>query len=60
MQEENRSVGEKPAEAGLDWKPNGHTAPGLGIEPRLSGLQHRGSTITLPASPKHGQNQKSS
>ena len=25
--------GEKPAEASLDWKPNGHTAPGPGIEP---------------------------
>ena len=47
---------EKPAEAGLDWKPNGHTAPGPGIEPGLSGPQHGGSTATLPASPsmKHG------
>ncbi len=31
--------GEKPAEASLDWKPNGHTAPGPGIEPGLSGPQ---------------------
>ena len=23
----------KPAEASMDWKPNAHTAPGLGIEP---------------------------
>ncbi len=43
--------GEKPAEASLDWKPNGHTVPGLGIEPRLSGPQRGGSTVTLPASP---------
>ena len=43
---------EKPAEASLDWKPNGHTAPGPRIERGLSGPQHRGSTITLPASPR--------
>ncbi len=51
MQEENRSTRGKPAEASLDWKPNGHTMPGLGIEPGLSGPQHRGSTAPLPASP---------
>ncbi len=33
---------EKPAEASLDWKPNGHTAQGPGIEPRLSDTQHGG------------------
>ncbi len=38
-------------EASLDWKPNGHTVPGPGIEPELSGPQHGGSTTTLPASP---------
>ncbi len=43
--------GEKPAEASLDWKPNGHTTPGLGIEPGLSGPRRGGSTATLPASP---------
>ena len=43
MQEENRSTQrKKPAEASLDWKPNGHTALGPGIEPGLSGPQHRG------------------
>ena len=45
--------GEKPAEASLDWKSNGHTAPGLGIEPGLSGPQRRGSTATLPANSSH-------
>ncbi len=44
--------GEKPAEASLDWKPNGHTAPEPGIEPGVSGPQRGGSTVTLPASPK--------
>ncbi len=39
--------GEKPVEASLDWKPNGHTAPRLGIEPGLSGPQREGSTTTL-------------
>ncbi len=29
--------GEKPAEASMDWKPNGHTAQGPGIKPGLSG-----------------------
>ncbi len=43
--------GEKPAEASLDWKPSGHTAPGPGIEPGLSGPQRGGSNATLPASP---------
>ena len=33
MQEGNRSTQRKPAEASMDWKPNAHTAPGLGIEP---------------------------
>ena len=28
---------DKPAEASLDWKANGHTAPGPGVEPGLSG-----------------------
>ncbi len=51
MQEENWSTQEKPAEASLDWKPNGHTAPGPGIEPGLCGPQRGGSTATLPASP---------
>ena len=32
---------EKPAEASLVWKPNGHT-PGPGIEPGLSGPQCEG------------------
>ena len=49
MQEENRSAGRKPAEASLDWKPNGHTALGPGIEPGLSGPQRPVSTVTLPA-----------
>ena len=35
----------------MDWKPNGHKAQGLGIEPGLSGPQRRGSTATLTASP---------
>ncbi len=43
--------GEKPAKASLDWKTNGHTAPGPGMEPGLSGPQRGGSTVTLPASP---------
>ena len=43
--------GENSAEASLDWKPNGHTAPGPGIEPGLSGPQRGGSNTTLPASP---------
>ncbi len=43
---------EKPAEASVDWKPNGHAAPGLGIEPGLSGSQRQESTTTLPASPR--------
>ena len=30
---ENRRTRRKPAEASMDWKPNAHTAPGLGIEP---------------------------
>ncbi len=34
----------------MDWKPNGHTTPGLGIKPGLSGPQCRGNTTaTLPA-----------
>ncbi len=43
-----RVPGEKPVEASLDWKPNGHTAPGLGIKPGLSGPQRGGSTAALP------------
>ncbi len=43
--------GEKPAEATLDWKPNGHTAPEPGLDPGLSGPQRGGSNVTLPASP---------
>ncbi len=35
----------------MDWKPNGHKAQGLGIEPGLSGPQRRGSPATLTASP---------
>ncbi len=34
-------------EARLDWKPNGHTALGLGIEPGLSGPQRGASTTML-------------
>ncbi len=49
MQEENLSAREKPVEASLDWKPNGHTAPGPRIEPGLSGSRCGGSTVTLPA-----------
>ncbi len=44
--------GEKPVEASLDWKPNGHTASGLGITPWLNGPRCQGSTTTLPASPR--------
>ena len=33
---------ETPAKASLDWKPNGHTAQGPGIESGLSGAQHGG------------------
>ena len=29
---ENRRTRRKPAEASMDWKPNAHMAPGLGIE----------------------------
>ena len=39
-------------EASLDWKVCGHTTPGPGIEPGLSGPQCGGSTVTLPASRK--------
>ena len=49
MQKETGVPGEKPAEARLDWKHNGHTAPGSGIEPEPSS-QRGGSTTTLPAS----------
>ena len=35
-----KSTALQPAEASLDWKPNGHMAPGPGIKPRLSGPQH--------------------
>ena len=45
------ALGEKPAEANLDWKLNGHSVPGPGIEPRLSGPQCRASTATPPPSP---------
>ncbi len=45
MQEENQS-GENLRKQVLDWQQNGHKAPGPG------GLQHGGSTITLPASPE--------
>ena len=41
MQDGNRR---KPVEASLDWKSNGHTTPGPGIEPGLSGPQRGGST----------------
>ncbi len=52
MQEEKKGVPrEKPAEASLGWKSNGHTAPGPGIEPGLSGPQRGGRSATLPASP---------
>ena len=34
---ENRSTRRKPAEASMDWKPNAHMAPGLGIEPEPIG-----------------------
>ena len=44
-----RRTGRKPREASFDWKPNGHTVPGPGIEHRISGPQRRGSTATLPA-----------
>ena len=30
---ENRRTQRKPTEASTDWKPNAHTAPGLGIKP---------------------------
>ncbi len=36
----------------MDWKPTARTAPGPGIEPQISGAQHRGRTTTPPASPK--------
>ncbi len=53
MQEENRSTRRKTCiEASLDWKPNGHTVPGPGIEPRFSGPQRPESPAMLPASPK--------
>ncbi len=39
--------------ASLDWKPNGHTGPGPGIEPVLNGPQQRGSTATLPVPLKY-------
>ena len=42
--------GEKHVEASMDWRPNARTAPGQGIEPGLSGAQHRGRTATPPAS----------
>ncbi len=51
MQEQNRSTREKPAEASLDWKTNGHTAPEPGVELGLSGPQREGNTAMLPASP---------
>ncbi len=60
MQEENRKPGEKSAEASMDWKPNARTAPGLGIEPGLSGARCHGRTGTPPPSPinsKHPTNQ---
>ncbi len=47
--------GGKPVEASLDRKPNGHTAPGTRIEPRLSGPWCPGSTAMLPA-PQYWQN----
>ena len=53
MQEENRSIRGKTCGASLDWKPNGHTMPGPGIEPGLSGPQRGGSAATLPASHKN-------
>ena len=40
---------ENPAETSTDWKPNACTAPGLGIEPGLSGEQRQGRTARPPA-----------
>ncbi len=39
-----RKTREKPVGASVDWKPNGHTSPGPGIEPGLSAPQHGGTT----------------
>ena len=46
-----RVPGKNPVEASSNQKPNGHAALVLGVEPRLSGPQHWGSTANLPASP---------
>ena len=48
MQEENQEPREKPVEASMDWKPNACTA---GVDPGLSGAQHRGRTTT-PLTPQ--------
>ena len=42
-------LGETPAKASTNWKPNAHMGPRPGINLGINGTQYCGRTTTLPA-----------